>query len=159
MGRSWQCGTIQVDFAQPENFDLTYVSNDGSFQRPVIIHRAIYGSLERFFAILLEHFKGKLPFWLAPVQMSILTITDAQKEYAFSIKKLLIEKGFRVIMDESSNPISGKIKNTVEHAIPWALVIGKKEMEQKTVSIRYLDGKQELGLSLDNLIEKAHAHN
>jgi threonyl-tRNA synthetase len=159
MGRSWQCGTIQVDFAQPENFDLKYVANDGSFQRPVIIHRAIYGSLERFFAILLEHFKGKLPFWLAPIQMSILTITDTQKEYAHFIKKILIEKGFRTIVDESSDPISGKIKNAIEHAIPWALIIGKKEMEQKTISIRYLDGKQELGLSLEQLIEKGHINN
>ena len=121
MGRGWQCSTIQVDFFQPENFDLTYVASDGTKKRPVIIHRAIYGSLERFLGILLEHYKGKLPFWLAPVQISILTITDKEMPYARTIYQDLKDKGYRITIDESSDPISGKIKNAQLKQIPWML--------------------------------------
>jgi threonyl-tRNA synthetase len=159
MNRSWQCGTIQVDFAQPENFDLTYVTTEGTKARPVIIHRAIYGSLERFFGILLEHYKGRLPFWLASVQIKVLSITDEQKPYAHSIAELLKAQGFRVTVDDSSDPISGQIKTAFTQAIPWSLIVGKKEMAQNSVTIRHLDGTQEMGISLEALLEKAKAHN
>ena len=155
MGREWQCGTIQVDFFQPENFDLTYVAPSGKKERPVVIHRAVYGSLERFFAILLEHFKGHLPFWLAPVQIKVLTITDEQKPYAESIMKMLSEHGLRVQMDTSSDPISGQIKTAQLEKVPWMLVLGKKELANNTVTLRYHDGKQEFNLTIDTLLQKA----
>jgi threonyl-tRNA synthetase len=155
MGREWQCGTAQVDFFQPENFDLSYVASGGAKERPVIIHQANFGSLERFFAITLEHHKGALPFWLSPIQATILTITDAQKEYGQKIMDALKATGIRVIMDESSDPISGKIKAAQIEKIPWMLVLGAKEVEASTITLRYLNGKQEFGLSLEALIKKA----
>lgn len=159
MGREWQCGTIQVDSLMPENFDVRYVSSAGTHERPVIIHQAIYGSLERFFAILLEHFKGHLPFWLAPEQIRILTITDKQDAYAAKILEELRNQGFRVELDNSSDQISAKIKGAQLDKVPWMVVIGQKEVDNNTVSIRYADGKQELGISFQTLLEKANALN
>ena len=157
MGRIWQCGTIQVDFFLPQNFDLSFISPQGTKERPVLIHRAIYGSLERFLGILVEHYKGRLPFWIAPIQAKILTITDEQKEYAKNFMATLKEHGIRVTMDTSSDPISGQIKRAQLEQVPWMLVIGKKEVEKNTITVRYLDGKQEFGLTLDQLLEKAKA--
>lgn len=157
MGRKWQCGTIQVDFFQPENFDLSYVTAQGTKERPVIIHQAIFGSLERFFAIVLEHYKGNLPFWLAPVQMRLLTVTDAQNEYATQLYHELKKSGVRVEIDTSSDPLGGKIKNAQQDKIPWMLVIGKKEAEAQTVTIRHQDGKQEPAVSLELLHQKITA--
>lgn len=142
MQREWQCGTIQIDFSLPENFDLHYINSQGMKDRPVVIHRAIYGSLERFFAILLEHYKGNLPFWLSPVQIKILTITDDQKEYAQNIKLLLEDKKYRVESDDSSDQIGAKIKAAQMEKIPVMIVIGKKEVSQNTVTLRYRNGKQ-----------------
>jgi threonyl-tRNA synthetase len=155
MGREWQLSTIQVDFFQPENFDLSYIATNGKKERPVMIHRAIYGSLERFFAILLEHYKGNLPFWLAPTQIRVLTITDAQKVYAQTLVTALKGQGLRVELDESSDQLAAQIKTAQLEKIPWMLVIGKKEVEQNTITLRYRDGKQEFGLSLETLLEKA----
>lgn len=155
MGREWQCGTVQVDFFMPENFNLHYISNQGTQERPVMIHQAIYGSLERFFAILLEHFKGHLPFWLAPEQIRILTITDNQAAYAQEVYALVKKQGFRVERDLSSDQISAKIKSAQLEKVPWMLVIGQKEADNKTVSVRYADGKQEMGIALDKLLIKA----
>ena len=152
--RVWQCGTIQVDFFQPENFDLSYISPEGTKERPVMLHRAIYGSFERFFGIILEHFKGRLPFWLSPVQMKILTITDEQKEYAHTIMNALFDYGVRVEIDNSSDPIAGQIKRAQLERVPLMVVIGKKEMENKTVTLRDLDGKQEFGVSFEALLQK-----
>lgn len=154
MGREWQLSTIQVDFFQPINFDLHYVAPSGQNERPVMIHQAIYGSLERFLAILLEHFKGNLPFFIAPIQIKILTITDEQKEYANQILKILKENNIRAEMDESSDPISGKIKSATLDKIPWMLVIGKKEVENNTITLRFRDGKQENNLSIKELIDR-----
>jgi threonyl-tRNA synthetase len=155
--RVWQCGTIQVDFFQPENFDLSYISPEGVKERPVMLHRAIYGSFERFFGIILEHFKGRLPFWLSPVQMKILTITDEQKEYAQHIMNQLFEHGVRVEIDNSSDPIAGQIKRAQLERVPLMVVIGKKEVENKTVTLRDLDGKQEFGVSFEALLQKIDA--
>lgn len=155
MGREWQCGTMQLDFFQPENFDLSYVDSDGTFKRPVIIHQAFHGSFERFFGILLEHHKGHLPFWLSPVQAKILTITDEQKPYAQKLLSFLEEHGIRAELDRSSDPLSGQIKEAQLKKIPWMLVIGKKEVDANTVTLRHHDGKQEFGLSWEQLLEKA----
>lgn len=155
MGRMWQCSTVQVDFFMPENFDLSYITSEGVKARPVMIHRAIYGSFERFFGILLEHYKGNLPFWLAPVQVKVLTITDEQKEYARNLAKTLEAAGIRTEIDESSDPISGQIKSAQLQRVPWMLVLGKKEVANNTVTLRYVDGKQEFGLSLEAVLAKA----
>ncbi len=155
MGREWQCGTIQIDFFFPQNFALEYIASSGQRERPVMIHQAIYGSLERFFAIVLEHFKGHLPFWLAPVQMSLLTITDDQKPYAQKLLADLKSHGLRAEMDESSDQISGKIKRAQEEKIPWMLVLGKKEVENNSITLRHNDGKQEFGLTLEQVLQKA----
>lgn len=155
MGRKWQCSTIQVDFFQPENFDLHYVGSDGKLHRPVIAHRTIYGSLERFLGILLEHTKGHLPFFIAPVQVRVLTITDAFKEYAQTIVAKLKEAGIRVELDESSDPLSGQIKAATLEKIPWMLIVGQKEMDNNTVTLRLSDGKQQFGIPIAEIIEKA----
>lgn len=152
--RVWQCGTIQIDLCNPENFDLSYISPEGTKERPIILHRAIYGSLERFFGIILEHFKGKLPFWLSPVQIKVLTITDEQKEYAQTIVDALLDRDVRVNVDLSSDPISAQIKRAQLERIPLMIVIGKKEVGNGTVTVRYLDGKQEFGVTHDQLFEK-----
>jgi threonyl-tRNA synthetase len=122
-----------------------------------MLHRAIYGSFERFFGIILEHFKGRLPFWLSPVQMKILTITDDQKEYAHDLMNKLFDYGVRVEIDNSSDPIAGQIKRAQLERVPLMVVIGKKEVENKTVTLRDLDGKQEFGVSFDVLLQKVDA--
>ena len=155
MDREWQCGTIQVDFINPESFNLSYVATSGNKERPVMIHHVQYGSIERFFAILLEHHKGNLPFLISPIQIKILTITDDQKDYAMEILDKLIQEGLRVEIDNSSDPISGKIKAAQLEKIPWMLVIGNKEKEQKTITLRNLKGDQQFGLTLENIIKQS----
>jgi len=159
MGREWQCSTVQVDLLMPERFDLTYISPEGKKERTVMIHRAIYGSMERFIGVLLEHYKGNLPFWISPIQARVLTITDAQNAYGLEILKQLKDAGIRADVDESSDPLSGKIKVAQEERIPWMLVIGKKEEANKTVTLRHRDGSQEMGIPLDDLIKKAIQEN
>lgn len=159
MGREWQCSTVQLDFFQPENFDLWYVTNEGAKARPIILHRVIYGSLERFLGILIEHYKGKFPFWLAPVQIKVLSITDEQMPYCRELVSKLQDAGFRVALDESSDPISGKIKNAQIQQIPWMLIIGGKEVENNSITLRYRDGKQEHGLSYQELEKIAQEAN
>ena len=159
MGREWQCGTIQVDFFIPKNFELEYIDSDQSRKQPVMIHRAIYGSLERFIGILTEHYKGHFPFWLAPVQARILTITDNQQEYAQDLQKRLQKEGLLVERDESGGQISAQIRRAQMDKIPWMLVIGKKEVENNTITLRHVDGKQEFGLTIDQLLAKAEELN
>lgn len=158
MGRTWQCGTIQVDPFLPKQFELSYIAASGKKETPFILHRAVYGSLERFIGVLLEHFKGNLPFWLSPVQIKILTITDEQKPYAHQVLDRLQHEGIRVLLDESSDPISGKIKNAQLERVPWMLVIGAKESESNTLTLRHRDAKQEMGLTLDDIVAKAHEY-
>ncbi|MFC1894765.1 threonine--tRNA ligase [Candidatus Dependentiae bacterium] len=159
MGREWQCGTVQFDFFMPQNFKLEYIKSDQSKEAPIMVHRAIYGSLERFLGILVEHYKGRFPFWLSPVQAKILTITDNQKEYAKKIYKKLFDAGIRVELDESGDQISAQIRNAQIKEVPWMLVIGKKEQEKETVSLRTLDGKQEFDFVVEDLLKKAEELN
>lgn len=154
MGRQWQCATVQVDFNMPERFNLTYVASDGSHQVPVMVHRAIYGSIERFMGVLLEHYKGALPFWVAPIQVKVLTITDDQKPAATELLHLLRNNNFRAEINESSDPISGQIKVAQLQKIPVMLVLGKKEVEQGTVTLRHRDGSQEVGIPQAKIIER-----
>lgn len=159
MGREWQCGTVQVDFNMPINFDLNYVAADQSKKRPVMVHVALYGSIERFFGIILEHFKGKFPFWLAPVQLRILPITDKQHGYAEELEKLLRSHGIRAEIDASGDQLGAQVRRAQLDKIPWMLVVGGKEAEARTVTIRYLDGKQEAGVSIQGLLEKVCQEN
>jgi len=159
MKREWQCSTIQADFFLPENFDLTYIASSGKKERPVMIHRAIFGSFERFFAILIEHFKGKLPFWLAPVQIKILTITDEQRPYAQEVLKIVKKNNIRAELDSSGDQLSAQIKSAQLQQIPWMLVIGKKEVENNKITLRHRNGKQEFGLTIEQLLEKAKENN
>lgn len=152
--REWQCGTIQLDFFQPENFDLTYIASSGKKERPVVLHRAIYGSLERFFAVLLEHYKGALPFWISPVQARILTITDEQMPYGEQILSSLKQAGLRAELSQSTEQISAKIRDAQIEKVPWMIVIGKKEVASNTLTLRELNGKQEFGLTVEQLIAR-----
>jgi len=155
MGREWQCGTIQVDFTQPENFKLEYIDGDQSRKRPVMIHVALYGSIERFLGILLEHTKGFVPFWLAPLQVRVLTITDAQMPYAQGVLEAFRHAGLRAELDLSGDQISAKIRRAQTEKVPWMIVVGQKEVDQQTLTLRHLDGKQEFGLKLDAVLARA----
>lgn len=154
MARLWQCGTIQLDFFLPENFDLFYVTNKGTKERPVMIHHVIYGSLERFFAILLEHHKGNLPFWLAPIQLKILSVTSAQQPQAQELMQLLRGQNIRVEIDLSDDPLPGQIKTAQLEKIPWMIIIGPKEAERGTYTLRKRDGSQEPHLTHEALMAK-----
>jgi threonyl-tRNA synthetase len=137
--RTWQCGTIQLDMALPEKFELDYVAQDGSRQRPVMIHRAIFGSIERFFGILIEHFAGRFPLWLSPVQVRLLTVADRHVHYAEELyRKLKIAK-FQVTLDDSSESVSKKVRNAQLAQVNYMLTIGDKELENQTISLRTRD--------------------
>lgn len=159
MGRSWQVGTIQVDFFMPQNFDLSYIDNTGNKQRPVMIHRAVYGSLERFFGVLLEHYKGKLPFWLAPVQIKVIPVTDKQLAHAQELANKIKQEKLRVEVAENSDPLQAKIKEAQLEQVPWMLIVGNKEIEKNTITLRRRDGSQETDLTFEELIKKTHAEN
>lgn len=145
MGRTWQCATIQLDFAQPENFDLNYINENGEKERPVMIHRTIYGSLERFLGILIEHYAGKLPLWLAPEQIVIIPIAERHLEYANSVSSKLGEKGLTSFVDYQNDTMQSRIREAELMKIPYILVVGDKEEDTQTVSIRPV-GKKELGI-------------
>lgn len=153
LGRTWQCATVQVDFMQPENFDLHYVGEDGKQHRPVIIHRVVYGSIERFLGILVEHYQGKFPAWLSPVQVMVLPISDENSKYAEAVLKKLKESGLRVAIDSESSTIQYKIRNAQMQKVPYMLIVGKKEEENKTVAVRTRDGKVNYGVKLDDFVE------
>jgi threonyl-tRNA synthetase len=136
IGRKWQLGTVQVDYVMPERFDLTYIGSDNEQHRPVIIHRAPFGSMERFVSILIEHFAGDFPLWLAPLQMKVLPIADEFNEYASSIEKKFFDAGVRVEVDDRSDKIGGKIRDAENAKIPYMLIVGAREKEDGTVSVR-----------------------
>lgn len=136
IGRTWQCGTIQLDFQMPERFDLTYVGADGEKHRPVMIHRVVFGSIERFIAILTEHFAGAFPAWLAPVQVKILPLVEKHHEYALELERIMAEKGIRVEVDLRNEKIGYKIREAQMEKVPYMIVIGDKELDNRTVAVR-----------------------
>ncbi|PWN07533.1 threonine--tRNA ligase [Rhodohalobacter mucosus] len=136
IGRKWQLGTVQVDYVMPERFDLTYVGSDNEKHRPVIIHRAPFGSMERFVSILIEHFAGDFPLWLAPLQMKVLPIADEFNDYAETVAKMFSDAGVRVEIDDRSDKIGGKIRDAENAKIPYMLIVGAKEQKDGTVSVR-----------------------
>lgn len=154
IGRTWQCGTIQLDFQMPERFDLTYTGSDGEKHRPVMIHRVVFGSIERFMGILTEQYAGAFPMWLSPVQVKVLSLTERTAEKCLEIAKQLKEKGFRVETDNRNEKIGMKIREAQLEKVPYMLVIGDRDVEQEVVSVR--DRKQgDLGaMKLEAFMEK-----
>ena len=136
LGREWQMGTIQVDFQLPLRFNLSYIDSNGEKKTPILVHRAIFGSFERFIGIITEHFAGAFPVWLSPVQVSILPISDHQKEYAEKIKAILEEKGIRVELDARQEKIGYKIREAQLQKVPYMLILGEKEVEANAVGVR-----------------------
>ncbi|VAX03776.1 Threonyl-tRNA synthetase [hydrothermal vent metagenome] len=153
LGRIWQCGTIQVDFSMPGRLDAHYIAEDGSKQVPVMLHRAILGSLERFIGILIEEYAGAFPVWLAPVQTVVMPITDKHAEYAQEVEKGLRNQGFRAISDLRNEKIGFKIREHTLQKIPYQLIVGDKEVENHTVAVRTRRGKDLGSMSLDRFIE------
>lgn len=155
IGRKWQCATIQLDYQQPENFDLKYIGADNAEHRPVVIHRAIFGSFERFIAILIEHYAGAFPLWLAPVQAIVLPISDRHLEYAGQVRDKLVAAGLRVELDDRQEKIGYKIREAQLQKIPYMLVTGDREAAEGTVSVRSRSGGDLGGRSIDAFIASA----
>jgi threonyl-tRNA synthetase len=145
IGRDWQCGTLQVDMNLPERFDISYVTEDGSKKRPVMLHRALFGSLERFIGILIEHYEGKFPVWLSPHQCVVMNITDKQADYVANIEKMLKNQQIRAISDLRNEKIGFKIREHTLKRIPYMLVAGDREMEEGSIAVRSLGG-EDLGV-------------
>ena len=154
IGREWQCGTLQVDFNLPGRLDATYVASDGSKQIPVMLHRAMFGSLERFIGILIEHHAGKFPFWLSPDQVAVLPISNEQNDYAINVKMLLEKKGLRSIIDDRNEKINYKIREHSVSKIPILMICGAKEVQNKTITIRRLGQEQQQTMGLEEAIKE-----
>ena len=136
IGRSWQCSTVQCDFNLPERFGLEYIAADGSKQRPIMLHRAIFGSIERFFGILTENCAGDFPFWLSPTQLKLLPVTDAVQDYCYEVKAKAKKMGLRVEVDRGSERLAKQIRNAEQERVPVMAVVGMKEMEANSLAIR-----------------------
>ena len=154
IGRTWQCGTIQLDFQMPERFDLTYIGQDGEKHRPVMLHRVIFGSIERFIGIITEHYAGAFPTWLAPVQVEILPIADSHVEYAKQVQEQLEKLGIRTELDDRQEKIGYKIREAQLQKVPYMLVLGEKEIEAKTVGVRSREDGDIGAMSLQEFVEK-----
>ncbi|MES9843544.1 MAG: threonine--tRNA ligase, partial [Candidatus Sedimenticola sp. 6PFRAG5] len=154
LGRIWQCGTIQVDFSMPGRLDASYIADDNSKQIPVMLHRAILGSLERFIGILIEEYAGALPLWLAPVQVVVMNITDRQAEYVKKVVQSLNKQGFRAEMDLRNEKIGFKIREHTLARVPYQLVVGDREMENGTVAVRTRTGEDLGSISLDEFSQR-----
>lgn len=154
IGRTWQMSTIQLDFNLPERFDLTYTAADGSRQRPVMIHRALFGSIERFFGVLLEHYAGAFPAWLSPVQVRCVPVAEAFNDYLFEVADQLRKQGVRVEVDTSDDRFGKKIRNASKDKIPFTLIAGGEDAEAGAVSFRYRDGSQENAVPIQQAIAK-----
>lgn len=153
LGRTWQCATIQIDFLMPEKFNLKYIGEDGAKHQPVMIHRAIYGSIERFMGILIEHYAGKFPLWLAPIQARILTVSEKFSDYAIKIKEELQEQNLRVELDLRTESVGYKVREAQAQKIPLIVNVGEKEEKNKTLAVRTLDNKVYFGIKLENFIK------
>jgi threonyl-tRNA synthetase len=153
LGRIWQCGTIQVDFSMPGRLDAQFVAEDGSKQTPVMIHRAILGSFERFLGILIEHYAGMLPLWLAPVQVSVLTISEKQNDYAKKVSQIMQNKGIRASFDLRNEKIGFKIREHTLQKVPYLLIIGDKEVENNLVTVRTRDGTDLGVMTIDTICD------
>jgi threonyl-tRNA synthetase len=155
LGREWQLSTIQFDFNLPERFDLHYVGEDGLQHRPYMIHRALLGSMERFFAVLIEHYAGAFPAWLHPVQVSVIPITDRNNEYAHEVADRLKAAGLRVQVHDGSDRMQAKVRDAQLMKVPYMLVLGDQEQEQGQVNLRLRTGDRRGNMSLDEFLVMA----
>ena len=155
LGRKWQCATIQLDFALPERFDLHYTDKDSLRKRPVMLHRVILGAMERFIGILIEHYAGRFPLWLSPLQVLILTITDEQAAYAEELRQTLAAADIRVEIDGRNEKLGFKIREGTMRKVPYMLILGRKEVETRTISVRGRDGAEMKGVTAAEFIERA----
>jgi threonyl-tRNA synthetase len=154
LGREWQCSTFQLDYQIPERFGLEYVAQDGSRKRPIMIHRALLGSMERFIAVLIEHFAGAFPLWLAPVQARVLTVSDKAEAYGNEVVARLKQEGARVEADFSSDKLGAKIRKAQLEKIPYMVVVGEKDMAARVVSPRTREGQQQPAEPLDSFARR-----
>ena len=154
LGRTWQCGTIQLDMQLPKRFSLEYTDKDGQKKEPIMIHRVIYGSLERFFGIITENFAGAFPFWLAPVQIKVLSVTDGVNDYANLVTEKLSKAGFRVELDDRNEKIGYKIRESASQKTPYNIIIGENEKEKGTISLKIRGGVQANDINIDEFILK-----
>ena len=159
IGRKWQCATIQVDFALPERFDLHYVDSDGKRKRPVMLHRVVLGAMERFIGVLIEHYSGKFPVWLSPVQAIILNITDEQEAYVQSLYGRMLDEGIRVETDTRNEKLGLKIREAVVRKIPYMIVVGNKEKEAGVISVRVRDGGELKNIDVGEFIARIREEN
>ena len=157
IGRTWQCGTIQLDFQLPQRFELEYMGSDGEKHRPIVIHRVIFGSIERFMGILIEHFAGKFPTWLSPVQVKILPISNKFNDYAEKLKKQLSAEGIRIEMDCRDEKIGYKIREARNERVPYIIVVGEKEERENKISLRSRKNEDEGSLELSELIDRINS--
>jgi threonyl-tRNA synthetase len=153
LGRRWQSGTIQLDFALPERFEIEYIDKDGKMKRPVMLHNVLYGSLERFIGVLLEHLNGRLPTWLAPVQVKVLSFTDKNIKAAEKLFEELKEAGIRCEIDIDSAPVQGKVRDAELQKINYIIMIGDKEEQAKTLAVRK-DGKVKFGVKKEDFLKE-----
>src|SRR5438445_4287638 len=154
LGRSWQCATCQIDFQMPQRFNLNFVGKDGKEYKPIMIHRAIFGSVERFIGILVEHFGGKFPTWLSPVQTRVLSISEENLEYGKEVFEELQKNGIRVEEDFKSNTLEYKIRDASMQKIPYILIVGSKEQKNKTIAVRDRNGKTQFNVKIQDFIKK-----
>lgn len=148
IGRTWQCGTIQLDFQLPQRFDLEYIGEDGKEHRPIMLHRVVFGSIDRFMGILIEHYAGKFPVWLSPVQVKVLPVSDKYLDYAKEIMAKLYEEGIRAELDDRDEKLGFKIREARMQKVPYMIIVGEKEKDNRLVSVRQRDAeqdKQEIG--------------
>ena len=157
IGRKWQCATIQLDYQMPERFDLKYVGADNAEHRPVVIHRAIFGSFERFIAILVEHYAGAFPLWLAPIQATVLPIADRHADYARTVRDRLAAAGLRAVIDERQEKVNYKIREAQLQKIPYMLVVGDREVAEGAVAVRSRSGGDQGSRGVDAFIASALA--
>jgi threonyl-tRNA synthetase len=158
LGRTWQCGTVQLDMSLPERFDLFYIDKDNEKHRPIMIHRTVYGSIERFFGILIEHFAGKFPLWMAPIQTVILPINDELVPYANDVKIKLVNAGLRAEVDSRTESLNKKVRDAQLSKTPLILTIGNKEKESGSLSVRTLDGKVRFGVHHEDFLNRVLSH-
>jgi threonyl-tRNA synthetase len=154
IGRDWQCGTLQVDMSLPERFDLTYIADDGTRKRPVMLHRALFGSLERFCGILVEHYSGNFPVWLSPTQLVVLPVSEHFDEYAKKVVAELRQSGYRVELDLRNEKLGYKIREHAMQRTPFVLVVGEQERTTDTVNVRVRGGETLGNMSISQLVDR-----
>lgn len=154
IGRDWQCGTLQVDFVLPSRLDANYVGEDGTKHKPVMLHRAVLGSFERFIGILLENYSGRLPLWLSPIQVGIATINDGCIDYSKQLEKMLNSEKIRCILDERNEKLNYKIRELTLQKIPYIVVIGEKEIKEKSVNLRIHGEPKQVSLKVEDFLKK-----